>query len=189
VLNESNESTFLKQEQENPPGYYASRWIWLNRLLDNADSVAGRSAGLFHRLFSFLLIGGIGAIINILCFTITYASLIRLTAALVAYFVAFFLATEISIMTNFVLNDSFTFRHLHGSDRSWQIRCLRFHATTIGGVVLTMSISFSLLHFLHVLALLSQAIALLVATSFNFAGHHIFTYRRFHKRNLRGCTR
>jgi putative flippase GtrA len=175
----------LLPEQVSPPSYHASRWAWVNRLLDYVDSVTGRRAGLLQRLFSFLFVGGIGAIVNILCFTFAYGSLLRFTVALVAYFGAFLLATEVSILTNFVLNDRITFRHLHTSDLSWQIRCLRFHVTSIGGTVLTMGISFSLLHFLHVSALLSQAIALIIAAIFNFVGHHIFTYRHIHKGAVR----
>ncbi|HZR40237.1 MAG TPA: GtrA family protein [Ktedonobacteraceae bacterium] len=175
-------SSFLSHLQKpvNSPSYHATRWAWTNRVLDFADSVTGRRAGLLQRLFSFLFIGGIGAIVNVLCFTVAYASLLPLAIALIAYFGAFFLATEVSILMNFVLNDRITFRHLHTSDLSWWMRCVRFHITSIGGTLLTFCISFSLLHFIHILALLSQAIALAVATIFNFVGHHFFTYR--HKR-------
>ena len=149
----------------------------MNNLLEYVDRLTGRRAFFMIRLLSFLFIGGVGAIVNVICFTIAYTSLLSFAVALVAYFSAFFLATEVSILVNFALNDCITFRHLRVAQRSLWTRCLRFHATSMGGVALTLGISFSLLHFAHVLALVSQASALVFATVFNFAGHHFFTYR------------
>jgi dolichol-phosphate mannosyltransferase len=57
------------------------------------------------------------------------------------------------------------------------MRCIRFHTTSLGGTLLTFVISFLLLHLLHVPALFAQAFALIIATAFNFAFHHLFTYR------------
>lgn len=136
----------------------------------------------FSRLFSFLCVGGLGALVNLLCFTAVYDALASPLGTQLAYLSSFLLATEVSILVNFVLNDRFTFHNLHNFQRSWPIRCLRFHVTSIAGVAVVLVISFSLLHFLHMRALFAQGIALLVATGFNFAGHHFFTYRRIDKR-------
>jgi len=126
------------------------------------------------RLFSFLCIGGFGAIVNLLCFSGVFYPLLEVTNSFIAYGIAFVVGTEISLVSNFLLNDRFTFGNLHA--RSWQARCLRYHATSISGVLLTFGISFSLLHLLHVSALPAQAAALIIATACNFVFHHVFTY-------------
>jgi putative flippase GtrA len=126
------------------------------------------------RLFSFLCIGGFGAVVNLLCFSGVYYSLLEVTNSFIAYAIAFVVGTEISIFSNFILNDLLTFGDLHA--RSWQARCLRYHVTSTGGVLLTLGSSFSLLHLLHVPALPAQATALIVVTACNFGLHRFFTY-------------
>jgi putative flippase GtrA len=126
------------------------------------------------RLFSFLCIGGFGAIVNLLCFSGVFYPLLEVTNSFIAYGIAFVVGTEISLVSNFILNDRLTFGDLHA--RSWQARCLRYHVTSISGVLLTFGISFSLLHLLHVSVLPAQAAALIIATAWNFVFHHVFTY-------------
>ena len=126
------------------------------------------------QLFSFLCIGGFGAIVNVLCFSSMYSLLLEVANSFIAYGIAFVVGTEISIVSNFLLNDHFTFGNLHA--RTWQARCLRYHATSMGGVLLTFGGSFSLLHLLHVSALPAQAAAIIIATACNFVLHHVFTY-------------
>ena len=126
------------------------------------------------RLFSFLCIGGFGAIINLLCFSGVYYAPLEVANSSIAYGMAFAVGTEVSIISNFILNDRLTFGDLHA--RSWQARCLRYHATSSGGVLLTFMSSFLLLHLLHVPALLAQATALIIATACNFVLHRFFTY-------------
>jgi putative flippase GtrA len=128
------------------------------------------------RLFSFLCIGGFGAIVNLLCFCGLYYPLLEVVSSFVAYGMAFIVGTEVSIVSNFILNDRLTFGDLHA--RSWQARCLRYHVTSIGGVLLTLGSSLALLHLLHVPALLAQATALSIATACNFVFHRVFTYGR-----------
>ncbi len=112
--------------------------------------------------------------VNLLCFSGAYYPLLEVTNSFIAYGIAFVVGTEISIVSNFILNDRLTFGNLHA--RSWQARCLRYHATSMGGVLLTFGSSFSLLHLLHVSALPAQAAALIIATACNFVFHHVFTY-------------
>ena len=126
------------------------------------------------RLFSFLCIGGFGAIVNLLCFSGVYYTLLQVSNSSIAYGMAFVVGTEVSIFSNFILNDRLTFGDLHA--RSWQARCLRYHVTSAGGVLLTLGISFSLLHLLHIPALPAQAAALIIATVCNFLLHRFFTY-------------
>ena len=167
-------------KQHRQPGFYPMRWALMNRLLNITYSLPGRPIGWFQRLLSFLFVGGLSAVVNLVCFSIAYYALIRSINNLMAYFLAFITAAEVSIVSNFVLNDSITFRYLQGRSRSWQARILRFHITLVGGTTLTLGISFSLLHLPHIPALFAQAMALIAATAFNFIFHHIFTYHDRH---------
>ena len=132
---------------------------------------------MFVRLISFLLVGGFGAVVNLACFSSIYYPMARSLNGLLAYVIAFAMATEASILVNFMLNDHITFRRLHDQHRSWRVRCMRFHITSIGGTLVTLGISFSFLHLMHVPPLLAQSAALVVATAFNFVLHHVYTYR------------
>ena len=127
-----------------------------------------------QRLLRFLMVGGLGAIVNLACFTGVYYFLLRITGSSAAYGMAFLVGTETSIVFNFLLNDHLTFGDLHY--RSWQQRCLRYHVTSSIGVLLTLGSSFALLHLLHIPAFLAQAAALLIATACNFTLHQVFTY-------------
>jgi putative flippase GtrA len=126
------------------------------------------------QLFSFLCVGGFGAVVNLLCFSGVYYPLLEVTNSFLAYGIAFIVGTEISLVSNFILNDCFTFGDLHA--RTFQARCLRYHVTSISRVLLTLGISFSLFHLLPVSALSAQAAALIIATGWNFVFHHVFTY-------------
>jgi len=164
-------------ESETHQQYQPNERVTAAGMVDRMVIFARKRFSFFKRLVSFLIVGGLGALVNIAFFTFTYTRLERSTPNLAAYLVAFALATEISLLFNFMLNDQITFRQLRGQKRSWQIRCVRFHVTSIGGTLLTLAFSFSLLNIAHTPALFAQALALIVATAFNFAFHHFFTYQ------------
>ena len=167
------------------PSYHPTRSPALNRALDVVERAFPGKAGFAQRLVSYLFVGGFAAVVNLIVFTIMYyrvplpfndASAVGHTAH---YLAAFVVATEISILANFIPNDYFTFSHLDGHNRSWWARCLRFHITSLSGVALT-SILFTIFYHLlglqpH-LALVAQAIAIIIATFYNFTVHHLFTY-------------
>ena len=161
-----------------PPSYHPTRFALANRALDVADRVTGGRSEWIQRLFSYLFVGGIAAIINLITLQLTLNLLEGAPFShQVHYIIAFAVATEVSIMANFIPNDRVTFSHLPGHSRSWMQRCARFHVTCTGGIVVTFVVS-GLLHLIFkVPALPAQAVALIVATAFNFTFHHLFTYR------------
>ncbi|HKT39242.1 MAG TPA: GtrA family protein [Ktedonobacterales bacterium] len=160
------------------PSYHPTGMAKVDRLLDLADQLTGGRAEWIQRAFSYLFVGGIAAIINLITLQVTLNLLASSPLPYkIHYGIAFVIATEVSIMANFIPNDRITFSHLPGHSRSWIQRCARFHVTCTGGVIVTFAVS-SLLHLiLQVPALPSQAVALIVATAFNFTFHHLFTYR------------
>jgi putative flippase GtrA len=158
------------------PSYHPTRWPEVNRLLDLADTVTGGHANWVQRTFNYLLFGGFAALVNLVLITFIYKGVKLPVDRHVHYAIAFVLATEVSIIVNFIPQDLVTFRHLPGHSRSALLRCLRFHMTAIGGILVTAAVSFSL-HELGLDITIAQAIAIIVALFFNFTFHHMFTYR------------
>ena len=160
------------------PSYHPTGMAKVNRLLDLADQLTGGRAEWIQRAFSYLFVGGIAAIINLITLQLTLNLLAKTSVPYgFQYNIAFLVATEVSILANFIPNDRITFSHLPGHSRSWIQRCARFHVTCIGGVIVTYAV-FSLLHVVFKMhPLPSQAVALIIATAFNFTFHHLFTYR------------
>ncbi len=159
--------------------YYDTRWQLVNRALALTERLTGGRAGVIQRLFSYLLIGGTAALVNLGAFAVfeRFGSLKILTLySAIAYVVAY----ELSILANFIPNDYFTFRFLEGHNRSWLARCLRFHLTSLSGVLVTFILSWVFFHPLNMPLLVAQALALILAVFYNFTAHHIFTYARTH---------
>jgi len=167
------------------PSYHPTFWNIVNSVLDIADTVTHGRAGLLQRIFLFVLFGGIAALVNLIVFYVIFYHIpLPVIANLSAdgntklhNVIAFVFASEISLIVNFIPNDHFTFRHLPGRSRSWPARCARFHVTSISGTILTFLIEFTLSSEVHVPAVRAQAVAILLVMVYNFAFHHLFTYR------------
>jgi len=160
------------------PSYHPTGMAKVDHLLDLTDRLTGGRAEWIQRAFSYLFVGGIAAVINLVTLQLMLNALEGAPFShQVHYVIAFAIATEVSIMANFIPNDRITFSHLSGHSRSWIQRCARFHVTCTGGIIVTFAVS-ALLHLIFkVPALPAQAVALIIATAFNFTFHHLFTYR------------
>jgi putative flippase GtrA len=159
------------------PSYHPTRWGIVNRALALVDGRFPGKAGWLQRLVSYLFVGGFAAVVNLICFSILENNVPMPFSDFVHNLIAFVVATEISIMANFIPNDRITFSHLPGHSRSWWQRCARFHLTAIGGTIVTYIVQFSLHFGAHMPYLFAEAIAIIVALAFNFTFHHVFTYR------------
>lgn len=163
-----------------PPAqsYYETRWSFVNQALAITEQLTGGRAGTLQRLFTYVLIGGTAAIVNLGVLAIFQREgSFKVWWYLVLANVA---AYEISILANFIPNDYFTFRFLPGHQRSWLARCLRFHLTSVSGVLVTSALFFVFYHGFGLAALAAQAIALIIAVFYNFTVHHLFTYASKH---------
>jgi putative flippase GtrA len=162
------------------PSYYMTRWAPLNRALAEVEERTNGRAGLIQRFSTFLIVGGIAALVNLTVFAIGLRLLAALSPSMNAYLqnlLAYLAAAETSILANFVLNDPITFSRLPGHDRPWLVRCLRFHVTTILGVLITFAVE-NVAHFaVGIPALFAEATGIIIALFFNFTVHHLFTYR------------
>jgi putative flippase GtrA len=159
------------------PSYQPTGVKVADQALDMVDNLTNGRAVWLQRLVSYLFIGGIAAVINLLTLSFVLNQIALPVSHTIHYIIAFAIATEVSLMANFVPNDLITFSHLPGHSRNWLTRCLRFHMTGIGGVIVTLVVSGTLHLLLGVNATIAQAIALIIAVFFNFTFHHIFTYR------------
>ncbi len=158
------------------PTYRPTGWPLVDRALSWLDRRTAGRADWFQRLATFLVVGGFGTVVNLACFSAVYYGARLPFSAGARWLIAFAVGSEISILTNFFANDFFTFGALPGHARPRVVRCARFHVTAAGGVLVTMLISFVLMSALFP-AVLAQALAILVATIFNFVVHHLYTYR------------
>jgi len=177
--------------------YQPTRWLPVNGVLDRVETISHGRAGLIQRLFTYLIIGGTAALVNLGVLKLMFVlgdKLYHLPANdsndLSLHYLPYFLlanvvAYELSILANFVPNDYVTFRHMPGHSRSWAARCLRFHITSVSGVLVTLIISGILHYGLKLDALIAQAIALILAVFYNFTVHHVFTYA--HKKEKTGA--
>lgn len=159
------------------PSYRPTPWAIVNAALDIVDKVSGGKADWFQRFVTYLFIGGLAAVVNLVVFYVVLYRIPLPVNAAAHNLIASLLASEISIMANFIPNDYFTFRHLAGHDRSWLARCSRFHLTSIVGSLLTFLIEFACTYVGHIPAISGQATALILVLIYNFSFHHIFTYR------------
>ncbi len=155
---------------------------WFRAFHTWLDAKSHGKANSIISLLSFLVIGGSASIINlmvVLIFDIVDKTHRNDLAVQLLYGA---IATEISLIYNFMLNDRFTFKLLVDKNRTWLQRCIRFHGPAMVGFVLT-----QVLHAVFYLALrgtatphitvVSQALAILIVTFVNFAMHRFWTYR------------
>ncbi|GAC1457715.1 MAG: hypothetical protein PVSMB4_17490 [Ktedonobacterales bacterium] len=160
------------------PSYYLTGVAFLDSLLAYLDGMTYGKAGLLQRATTYLMVGGFAAVVNLLCLyvltDIVPMPYPRVTHKLIAWVIA----SEISILANFIPNDRITFSRLPGHARSWWARCVRFHSTAIIGTLITLVI-YSVLNIwvLHWPTLIAESIAIIIALIFNFTFHHLWTYR------------
>ena len=165
--------------QPSAQSYHETRWPLVNQALAITEQLTGGRAGTVQRLFTYVLIGGTAAVVNLGAFAIfEHFGSLKVFSLYSAF--AYITAYEVSILANFIPNDYFTFRFLPGHQRSWLARCLRFHTTSLSGVLVTMALSWIFYHPLNLPLLVSQALALILAVFYNFTVHHLFTYADKH---------
>ncbi len=159
------------------PGWVRTGIALVDNLFAWIDRATNGKGGVIQRLCTYLIIGGWAAVVNLTFLFLVYQVIKLPFSDGVHYIVAFAIASEISIFANFIPNDYVTFSRLPGHSRSWLARCLRYHATTIVGTLITLAISAALKLGLGMFWLWAQSIAIIIALIFNFSVHHLWTYR------------
>jgi len=86
------------------------------------------------------------------------------------------IATEAAILSNFVLNDRWTFRG--ASERSLTQRLLRFNGVALGGMLIAAGILTALSSYTHLHLLIANVLAVGVATGWNYVVNSRWTWRQ-----------
>jgi dolichol-phosphate mannosyltransferase len=85
------------------------------------------------------------------------------------------LATEAAILSNFLLNDRWTFRGV--SERSFTQRLLRFNGVALGGMAITAGILTALAIYMQLHLLIANVLAVGAATGWNYVVNSRWTWR------------
>ncbi len=122
-----------------------------------------RKGGL-KRFIKFCFVGIIGIFVNtIILFFFT--SIIGMF-----YILSSILAHEISIMTNFVVNDRWAFRELIADSRhSFLMRCIHYNWTRVIGVVLSIILLYFFTEFLSINYLISNVMAIMLGVIYGYS--------------------
>lgn len=137
--------------------------------LKNRDSAAWMEC---ERLIRYACVGASGSALNIaLLFSLT-------TYAGLYYMVSSFFAIEISTISNFILNDLWTFKgeRTHHMSSPW-LRLVSYHIVSAGGMVLNMSVLFVLTEIFGIFYLISNIVGIMVAFFWNFLVNRKTTWK------------
>lgn len=128
----------------------------------------------YMRLIRFLLVGASGFIVN----WGVFALLFLFTPVPVWLLIA--LATEASILSNFFLNNIWTFRDRR--ETSFAGRITRYHYTALGGLLITYFTYYALTTTVSWHALVVYPVAIGAATAWNFSMSYLWAWKKEKKR-------
>jgi dolichol-phosphate mannosyltransferase len=128
--------------------------------------------GEIRRLVTFILVGGSGVVVNLGIF----AALTKLTSS--PYLLAAGVAIELSIISNFILNDRFTFqdRRRRGSGQFWQ-RLGKFNLIALPGVGINIGVPLLILDHSGVYYYLAYLCGIVIATIWNYFMSTLWTWK------------
>jgi dolichol-phosphate mannosyltransferase len=147
------------------------RLRWNNRpRFQNASSTARRTVDQHRgRFMRFAAVGGTGVVVNsgLLFVFVNKVGLGPLAAAAIA--------TEVSILSNFALNDRWTFRAFRGG-ASRLARASRYNLNALGGFGLSLAVLGGLVHLLSIHYMLANLVAIGTATLWNYISNVRWTW-------------
>jgi dolichol-phosphate mannosyltransferase len=148
--------------------YLRQLWDLLQFTLHHKDSSAYAE---FMRLWKFMLVGLSGIIVNM-------GFLYFLTEELgIFYLVSSVIAIEMSIISNFCLNDVWTFEDVDNR-HSWLGRILRFHLVSVMGLLINFVTLLILTSLFGVYYLLANLAGIILAFTWNFVVNRRLTWIR-----------
>lgn len=129
-----------------------------------------RRSGERRRMGQFALVGAIGAVVNLL-------AMFLLTRAGSHYLLASGLAIEAGLLSNFVLNRSWTFRDRAPTKPANLLRALgRDHVVRSGGMAVNLGVLWALTALVGLFPLGSQAVGIGAAVAWNYVGNTWWTW-------------
>jgi dolichol-phosphate mannosyltransferase len=129
------------------------------------------------RVACFAVVGASGVLVNnaILWFLVEWLRLSPPLAAVVA--------TEAAIVSNFLLNDRWTFRDLRGS-RPWAARLASYNVLTLGGLVISVAVLTVLHYWAGVHYLVANLVGIAAGMAWNYGTNRYWTWSRLEARRL-----
>ncbi len=138
------------------------------------EEVAGREPGArtetrLRRAIRFGVVGLSGTLVNtvVLYLLVDRLGLNHLAAAVVA--------TEVAILSNFLLNDRWTFRGV-GPARPWHEWALAYNSVALVGLLVSVSVLAGLTYVGGLHYLVANLVAIGAATAWNFAGSSLVAW-------------
>ncbi len=123
----------------------------------------------YNKFLKFCIVGGIGVVINIgLLYTLTeYIGLFYLASSAIAI--------EISIISNFILNNFWTWKK---SKTGFSKKFLQFNLVSIAALVINLAVLFTLTEIFELWYILSQLAGIVLATLINFYLNDKWTFKK-----------
>ena len=122
------------------------------------------------RAVKFMGVGLTGIFVNV-------GFLFFLTEGFGIYFMLSSLAgIEASILSNYVLNDLWTFGDIPDNRYSWGSRIIRFHAVSFGGILINSTTLYFLTTIFGIYYILSNLVGIFLAFAWNFLVNRRYTY-------------
>src|SRR5258708_13169551 len=94
------------------PGYQPTHWAFVNALLDRVDQLTGGRAGWFQRFFTYVLIAGFAALVNVPIFSLVFYRISLPLSTPIRNLVATIVAWAASPLPTFLPPNFVTFPHL-----------------------------------------------------------------------------
>jgi dolichol-phosphate mannosyltransferase len=123
------------------------------------------------RFARFAAVGASGVVVNnvVLYFLVEKAGWIPVVAAVVA--------TEVAIISNFTLNDRWTFADMRGR-RTWFGRAAHYNVVVLGGLLISVSTLFALTAWLHIHYLIANLVGIAAGMVWNYTVNLHITWRK-----------
>ena len=124
----------------------------------------------FHRMINFLIVGFTGVFVNL-------GMLYLLTESGIYYVTSGVIAVEMSIISNFFLNDSFVFSDIGIQENTRGKRFVMYHLVSIIGVIINLSFMIILTEWFGFYYLISSMVGIIAAFSWNFIVNRRYTWQ------------
>jgi dolichol-phosphate mannosyltransferase len=130
-----------------------------------------------RRFIKFCIVGGSGVPVNLLCTWIGYHAVFAALEQTWRRAAAYLLGIGISIFTNFLLNDLWTWRDREKATRGFLGRVARFYLVSSVAAALQFGVAMGLSEGLGLHYLLAQLAGIALATAINFLVNNLWTFR------------
>jgi dolichol-phosphate mannosyltransferase len=124
----------------------------------------------FHRMINFLFVGLTGVFVNLgLLYILTESGMYYVTSGVIAI--------EMSIISNFFLNDSFVFDDILITENTRAKRFVMYHIVSMVGVIINLASMIIFTEWFGFYYLISSLIGIVVAFSWNFVVNRRYTWQ------------